>query len=231
MAGRLPPPPLCRPSRPQWLLAFSLLTATACRDQTTPSDADSPSEQATETQAASHAPQIIRDRYIVTFTGGVALVEDEARRQVAAHGGRLHFIYRHALHGYAATLPPQAVAALRANPAVRQVEPDQQVWASETQSPVPSWGLDRIDQRALPLSNGYTYTRRGAGSTSTSWTPGSVRVTRTSVGAPWRGRISWAMATGPMTATDTGPTWPADRRNQLRGRQGRDGGRCPGARL
>jgi subtilisin family serine protease len=162
MARRLLSSLLCRPSRPEWLLAFSLLTAAACRDQTMPSDADSPPEHA-ETQAPSHAPQVIRDRYIVTFTPGVTQVENEARRQVAAHGGRLHFIYRYALHGYAATLPPQAVAALRANPAVRQIEPDQKVWASETESPVPSWGLDRIDQRGLPLSNAYTYTRRGTG--------------------------------------------------------------------
>jgi subtilisin family serine protease len=155
--------PGARTVRARWLLLLSLLTVTACQDQTAPSDADRPSERPAATQAASHAPQVIRDRYIVTFASAVIQVEDEARRQVAAHGGRLHFIYRYALHGYAATLPPQAVAALRANPSVRQVEPDQKVWASETQSPAPSWGLDRIDQRSLPLSNGYTFTRRGAG--------------------------------------------------------------------
>jgi subtilisin family serine protease len=32
-----------------------------------------------------------------------------------------------------------------------------------TQSPVPSYGLDRIDQRALPLSGSFTYTATGAG--------------------------------------------------------------------
>jgi aqualysin 1 len=163
MAGSLLPLLLRRISRTDWFLALSLLVATACQDQTTPSDADSPFERPKEIQAASHSSQVIRDRYIVTFAPGVTQVEDEARRQVAAHGGRVHFIYRHALHGYAATLPPQAVAALRANPAVRQVEPDQEVWASETESPVPSWGLDRIDQRSLPLSNGYTFSSRGAG--------------------------------------------------------------------
>src|SRR3954463_2710266 len=150
MARRLLSSLLCRPSRPEWLLAFSLLTAAACRDQTMPSDADVPPEhpethapyhsppEHAETQAPSHAPQVIRDRYIVTFTPGVTQVENEARRQVAAHGGRLHFNDQHALHGYAAPLSPQAVAALRANPLVQRVEADQEVWASETQSPTPS---------------------------------------------------------------------------------------------
>ena len=32
-----------------------------------------------------------------------------------------------------------------------------------TQTNPPSWGIDRIDQRNLPLSNSYTYTRTGAG--------------------------------------------------------------------
>jgi subtilisin family serine protease len=32
-----------------------------------------------------------------------------------------------------------------------------------TQSPTPSWGLDRVDQRNLPLNNSYTYPVTGAG--------------------------------------------------------------------
>ena len=42
------------------------------------------------------------------------------------------------------------------------VERDQVFTISTTQSPA-TWGLDRIDQRARPLSNSYTYTRTGAG--------------------------------------------------------------------
>ena len=35
-----------------------------------------------------------------------------------------------------------------------------------TQSPTPSWGLDRIDQRNLPLNSSYTYPNTGAGVTA-----------------------------------------------------------------
>jgi hypothetical protein len=62
-------------------------------------------------------------------------------------------------------IPEQAVAALRRNPHVVAVDPDTPVTTSATQ-PSPPWGLDRIDQRALPLSGSYTYPSDGNGVTA-----------------------------------------------------------------
>ena len=87
----------------------------------------------------------------------------EASRIVNADKGKLHFTYEHSIHGFAADLSPAAVAALRLNPNVKYVEQDRVVTIQATQSPVPSWGLDRIDQKALPLSHSYTYPNTGAG--------------------------------------------------------------------
>ena len=80
-------------------------------------------------------------------------------------GARLAFTYRTALRGFAIEIPQQAVAALRRNPAVVAVDPDTPVTTTDTQSS-PPWGLDRIDQRALPLSGSYTYPSNGAGVTA-----------------------------------------------------------------
>ena len=63
-----------------------------------------------------------------------------------------------ALNGFAADLDAAQVRALRRSARVAVVEQDRVVEASATQ-PIPTdpWGLDRIDQRTLPLSRSYTY--------------------------------------------------------------------------
>jgi subtilisin family serine protease len=78
------------------------------------------------------------------------------------HGGRVRFVYEHALRGFAARLTPAAAEALAADPRVLYVEQDGEVTASVTQTGA-TWGLDRIDQRALPLSTTYSYDFDGNG--------------------------------------------------------------------
>ncbi|MFE2758067.1 S8 family peptidase [Actinosynnema sp. NPDC059335] len=65
-----------------------------------------------------------------------------------------------ALHGFAATMTAKQARRLAADPAVAYVEQDQVVRAHATQSPAP-YGLDRIDQRALPVDGAYSYTSTG----------------------------------------------------------------------
>jgi len=64
---------------------------------------------------------------------------------------------------FASTLPAAATAALARIPNVLPVDRDTEITASGTQSPAPSWGLDRIDQRRLPLSNSSDYSTIGSG--------------------------------------------------------------------
>ncbi|MEU8259865.1 S8 family peptidase [Micromonospora sp. NPDC048999] len=129
-------------------------------------------------------PVTAPDRYIVVLsdapTGaeradGSARAARTARAATVAEqaGGTVLTRYTHVLDGYAAQLSPTALAAVRADPAVAYVERDSRIEGSltgdmsiqATQPSPPSWGLDRIDQRYLPLNNSFGYTTTGSGVT------------------------------------------------------------------
>ncbi|MGI5480917.1 S8 family peptidase [Streptomyces lavendofoliae] len=104
------------------------------------------------------APGAIAGSYIVTLDESAADAESKAGRAVAArYGAKIEKTYTSALNGYAVELSEAQARKLAADPAVDSVVQNRVFTITGTQPSPPSWGLDRIDQRALPLNQSYTY--------------------------------------------------------------------------
>lgn len=121
-------------------LAFFAFAA-ACSDITTPSEVS------------------IDGSYIVTVVDGVS-------PEVVAHDHGIvpHYVYHDALHGFAAIMSDVTHAELLKDVRVKMIEADQIEIEMTTQTGA-TWGIDRSDQSALPLSGTYSYTSTGSGAT------------------------------------------------------------------
>jgi subtilisin family serine protease len=103
---------------------------------------------------------VLPGRFIVTVRDGV-----RPDAVAAEHGVRPEFVYTHALNGFAGAMSDAARDGLLRDARVTRVEPDGVMEASTTETGA-TWGIDRIDQRSLPLSTTYSYTADGTGVTA-----------------------------------------------------------------
>jgi subtilisin family serine protease len=111
--------------------------------------------------------RLVEDSYVVVLAPEAAGAPARAVGHVAAemaarHRGRLTHLYQHALRGFAMRLSPAEAERLADDPRVAYVEQDVEMELMEVQSSAP-WGLDRTDQRDLPLSGTYDGQAGGAG--------------------------------------------------------------------
>jgi len=120
----------------------------------------------------------IQNQYIVVLKDSVASQAASTASNLAEqYGGSVIHIYGNAIKGFSVRLPEAAALALSQNPLVSYVEEDAIIEGDSTPQtgqpgdrislqrvqPNAPWGLDRIDQRDLPLSTTYTYAETGAG--------------------------------------------------------------------
>jgi subtilisin family serine protease len=100
-------------------------------------------------------------RYIVTLD--TALDPAGVARQYGSRSdSSVDWIYRRAVRGFAGTLSTAALRKLQDDPRVARIERDGTARALVTQTGA-TWGLDRSDQRLLPLNNTYVHVANGAG--------------------------------------------------------------------
>jgi serine protease len=116
--------------------------------------------------------QAIPDRYIVvlhddtmrtmTIPQRSAHVSSTADEMGRRHGLRTERVYRHVLPGFVATMDAAKARALARDPRVKFIEQDAILEINAVQNSA-TWGLDRIDQRDLPLDTRYNFAQSGRG--------------------------------------------------------------------
>ncbi len=114
----------------------------------------------------------IEGQYIVVLKDGIAALASENSRSPSVRsvadsmasqlGLRVHMSYSHALRGFVVGADDKALERLLLDERVAYVEEDSIVRISATQTGA-TWGIDRVDQRDLPLNGSYTYNTTASG--------------------------------------------------------------------
>ncbi|GGU14771.1 S8 family peptidase [Streptomyces lateritius] len=141
------------------------------------------------------APNTIKDSYIVVLKDDTTAQGVEQRKAALTkrYGGKAGHTYSSALRGFSVRMTEKQAKRLAADPAVAYVEQD----AMASLQAVSSWGLDRVDQRTLPLNSSYTAPHTGAGVTAYVIDSG-IRTSHNDFG----GRASWGTNTIDSNNTD-----------------------------
>jgi aqualysin 1 len=105
---------------------------------------------------------VVLDDDVVGERGLYSIAPYIAAEMGATYRGKIKHVYQHALNGFAVEMSEEDAERLSEDFRVKFVEEDAEMTADVTQTN-PPWGLNRIDQRNLPLNGTYNYNWTGAG--------------------------------------------------------------------
>jgi len=157
-------------------LAVSLLVA--CPKDPNPDPGDPNNPQPCKSAEVRTAEQLAQEKFVTVakpIPGEFVVVLKDpepgtqpvspsvaAQSLTARYGGSVFQTYENALRGFASKMTDEQARSMSNDEQVAYVQQNQVVNAIQTQADAP-WGLDRLDQRDLPLNKAYNYPGQGKG--------------------------------------------------------------------
>ncbi|MDT9701046.1 S8 family peptidase [Streptomyces sp. P17] len=185
-----------RNRRLRWAEGLTAVTCTAALSAISP-----PAHAAPEGRIlGAGQPGSVSGSYLVTLKGGTQAPSAAGQALAEQYGAKISHTYGTVLNGYAIRASDRQAQQLAADPRVASVAQDTRVTLENTQKNPPSWGLDRIDQRNLPLNNSYSWPESAGAGVTVYVIDTGIRISHKDFGG--RASYGWDFVGGDRTAGD-----------------------------
>jgi len=185
-----------RPRRLRWAGGLTAVTCAAALSASTLPAHAAPAGRI----LGAGEPGAVGGSYLVTLKGGTKASSAAGKGLAEKYGARISHSYGTVLNGYAIRANERQAEWLAADSRVASVVQDTRVTLDRTQKNPPSWGLDRIDQKSLPLDKRYTSPGLAGRGVTAYVIDTGIRITHKDFGG--RASYGWDFVGNDRTAND-----------------------------
>ncbi|MFI6657307.1 S8 family peptidase [Streptomyces sp. NPDC050523] len=185
-----------RPRRLRWAGGLTAVTCAAALSASTLPAHAAPAGRI----LGAGEPGAVGGSYLVTLKGGTKASSAAGKGLAEKYGARISHSYGTVLNGYAIRANERQAERLAADSRVASVVQDTRVTLDRTQKNPPSWGLDRIDQKSLPLDKRYTSPGPAGRGVTAYVIDTGIRITHKDFGG--RASYGWDFVGNDRTAND-----------------------------